>query len=96
MKIFYRFLFFILFQSLFHSLYGQSTSLISATGNGGFESGTTFAANGWTEVNGTQPNKWYVGTGPTGYTGTRCAFMSKNGTGHSYNINNAAVSHFYR
>lgn len=41
---------------------GQTT-LISPTGDGGFENGATFAANGWTVENytGTNTNAWYVG-----------------------------------
>ena len=38
----------------------KAQTLISPTGVGGFESGATFALNGWTEVNDGN-NKWYVG-----------------------------------
>jgi hypothetical protein len=58
--------------------------------------GRPFAANGWTDINGSQINKWYVGSVPTGYTGARCAFISKNGTSHSYSVNLASVTHIYR
>lgn len=74
----------------------QATTLINANGDGGFESGADFASNGWISVNGTQINRWYVGTGAAGYTGTQCAWVSKNGTGYTYNIYNASVTHFYR
>lgn len=97
MKFFYKALLFIIFQSIASFASGQSTTLISSTGDGGFETGTTFAANGWTAVNGTQATQWCIGTAATGYTGTRCVYESKNGgVGNSYNINIAAVSHFYR
>ena len=52
------------------------TTLIDPSGNGGFNNGSTFAANGWTVANqGTNPSKWVVGSavsatnpgaGPTG------------------------------
>ena len=44
--------------------YGQTT-LISPTGDGGFETGGTFVANGWIESNGAN-NPWVLGTVPTG------------------------------
>jgi hypothetical protein len=72
------------------------TTLISPTGNGGFESGTTFAANGWTEVNGTQTNKWYVGTAATGFTGLRCAYIGTAATNNTYNVSATSIVHFYR
>ncbi|MEP7127374.1 MAG: T9SS type A sorting domain-containing protein [Chitinophagales bacterium] len=98
MRFFYHVLFFIFFETCISFVYGQSTTLISSTGNGGFETGTTFAANGWTEVNGTPLNKWYVGTQPSGYTGLRCAYISKAvaGAGTAYSLNQLAVVHFYR
>jgi len=76
------------------------TVLISPTAEGGFESGTTFAANGWTEVNnpGSGNNtrrNWYVGTGQSGYTGSRCAFIGNSTT----NVGSSSASrtvHFYR
>ncbi|MBL7914975.1 MAG: T9SS type A sorting domain-containing protein [Bacteroidia bacterium] len=76
--------------------YGQ-TILISA-GDGGFENGATFAANGWTVVNGApvQPNQWYCGaTGPTGFTGARCAYVGTAATNNNYN-NAFNVTHIYR
>ncbi|RZJ76006.1 MAG: T9SS sorting signal type C domain-containing protein [Flavobacterium sp.] len=58
------------------------TVLISPTGDGGFENGTTFAANGWTAVNGTgnTARVWYAGTGKSGYTGNRAAFIGNSTT----------------
>ncbi len=96
MGIFYKALLCGILFCIAEAVCGQSTTLISASGNGGFEMGADFAANGWVEVNGTQINRWYVGTGATGYTGTRCAWVSKNGTGYTYNIYLASVTHFYR
>lgn len=74
------------------------TVLISPTGDGGFETGATFGTNNWTVVNGTQANKWFVGSVPTGFTGTRCAYISNNGTGttHNYATGSSSVTHIYR
>lgn len=74
---------------------GQTT-IINPSGDGGFETGASFGANGWTVVN-NATNAWYVGTAPTGYSGARCAYISNNsGTSHAYTITTAQVSHFYR
>jgi hypothetical protein len=78
------------------NLSSNAQTLIDPAGDGGFETGTTFAANGWTVANGST-NQWYVGN-PTGLgaTGARAAFISDNGgTAHSYS-NTTTVSHFYR
>lgn len=74
-----------------------SQTLISPTGDGGFEtSATSFAANGWTVANGGNANRnWYVGTGQTGYTGNRCAFIGNNTTTVGTN-GTARTQHFYR
>ena len=71
----------------------QST-LINSAGNGGFETGTTFAANSWTEVQGAN-NKWYVGTAATGYSGARGAFIGTNSTTYSYSSILTSTNHFY-
>jgi hypothetical protein len=70
--------------------------LVSPTGDGGFETGSTFAANGWTVVNGTQTNQWYVG--PVGQNGgTNGAYVSKDGgVTNTYNEGVAQATHFYR
>lgn len=78
------------------SALAQTTTLISPTGAGGFESGTSFAANGWTVVNGSQTNQWYVGTAATGYTGNRCAYIGTASTNNTYNVTASSVVHFYR
>jgi hypothetical protein len=64
------FTFLILFESI--SAFGQIV-LLSPTGDGGFETGATFAANGWTTVN---PNAslWEVGTGAIQFAGNRGAY----------------------
>lgn len=77
------------------SAFSQIT-LIDPAGDGGFESGTTFTANGWTSVNPSGNNRiWYVGTGQTGFTGSRAAFIGNNAT----TVGNATAMrtvHFYR
>jgi hypothetical protein len=76
------------------TLFAQ-TVLVSPTGNGGFESGTTFSANSWVEVNGTQSNKWFVGTAASGFTGARCAYVGSASNTNNY-VNTTSVVHFYR
>ena len=67
------------------------TVLISPTGDGGFETGTTFANNGWTAVNATG-NQYYLGSAPTQYAGSRCAFTSNSSTSWT-SENSAAYRH---
>ncbi|UQD54974.1 GEVED domain-containing protein [Flavobacterium sp. K5-23] len=84
-KKYYNFQSIIAFFSLFMMLFitGNTTVaqtlLIDPAGDGGFETGTTFVANGWTADTGSNRN-WYVGTGQTGYTGNRCAFIGNSAT----------------
>ncbi|MGB4937647.1 MAG: hypothetical protein WBO30_11575, partial [Ferruginibacter sp.] len=73
------------------------TTLISPTGEGGFENGATFAANGWTVVNGAT-NQWFVGTVAVPSAGTNSAYISNDVAGATYNYLNSSAStvHFYR
>ncbi|UOK42308.1 MULTISPECIES: T9SS type A sorting domain-containing protein [Flavobacterium] len=49
--------------------FAQQTTIINPAAEGGFNSGNTFAANGWTVANeGTGPIKWAVGTAASGTT----------------------------
>jgi gliding motility-associated-like protein len=74
---------------------GQTT-LISPTGAGGFENGSTFAANGWTAVNSTS-NAWFLGAASTPFAGLRSAYISNdNGTTWGYSNATQSTSHFYR
>src|SRR6478735_1470620 len=77
-------------------LYSQTT-LINPTGDGGFENGATFAANGWTVVNGAT-NQWFVGGVSTPSAGTRAAYVSDDAAGATYNYNTgtSSVVHFYK
>jgi hypothetical protein len=78
------------------------TTIISPTGAGGFELGTTFAANGWTATTGTATqNQWVCSTGATaGFSGTNAAYVTNNTAGtpppHAYTLNPAQTSHIYR
>jgi hypothetical protein len=81
---------------------GQTT-IISPSGAGGFELGSTFGDNGWTVVNGTATstqNQWFLGLSSTTNVGTgNCAYITNNtGTG-AYAYSNAAamyIVHFYQ
>lgn len=85
---------------------GAQTTLISPTGDGGFESGSTFSANGWTVVNGTDSNQWFVGSTATASAGSNSAYISNNAAGTTYNYLTStsasspatagSVVHFYR
>lgn len=58
--------------------------LIDPAAGGGFELGTTFAANGWTAVgSGTATNnQWTCSNGaPTGFSGNRAAYITNNTAG---------------
>lgn len=65
--------------------------IINPTTNGGFESGTTFATNGWTAVNAAF-NQWAVGTGSF-FAGTRGAYIGNATT--FVGTNNGVSNHFY-
>lgn len=75
----------------------SQTFLIDPSGDGGFENGTTFPANGWTLVNSTT-NNWTLGTAtqPAG-GGARTAYISNNsGTSNAYSTGTSQTVHFYR
>lgn len=75
---------------------GQTT-LISPTGAGGFENGSTFAANGWTVSNSVN-NPWLVGSAVTGSApiSGNAAFISNNGTTPSYINTSISTNYFWR
>ena len=80
--------------SLMVSVFAQTT-LISPTGDGGFETGGTMAANGWTAVNSVQ--SFFVGT--SGVTdpsaGTNLAYTSTTSGSWTPGIA-ASVAHIYK
>jgi uncharacterized repeat protein (TIGR02543 family) len=71
------------------TLYARWGTRVTTTEN--FESGGT----DWTLVNGTQTNKWYVGTG-TANGGTRSCYISNNSSANSYTLTTTSTVHFYR
>jgi len=80
------------------------TVLIDPAGNGGFETGTTFALNGWTLVNAASGNSWCVGTSALA-AGLRGAYVSTSAAGSNNNYSNyggffspsaSRTVHFYR
>lgn len=77
----------------------QTTTIINPTGDGGFETGTTFAANNWTVATAGGPaNDWFVGTAAPAFGGARCAYISDANAGgtYNYNVTNATACHIYR
>ena len=74
--------------------WGQ-TELISPTGDGGFETGSTFASNGWTALNNNNNRGWFCGTGQSGYSGARSAFIGTSSTNVGSNTA-ASVAHLYK
>ncbi|MFN5323493.1 MAG: T9SS type A sorting domain-containing protein [Bacteroidota bacterium] len=80
-----------------HIACGQSTTIISPAGDGGFETGTSWATNGWTVANGANTsNRWFVGTAATGFTGTQCAYIGTGAANNNYDPLVTSVAHFYR
>lgn len=71
-----------------------NTTIVSPTGDGGFETGATFVANNWTSVNGSY-NNWYVGTAAGVQGGSRAAFTGTSSSSF-VGTGNASVNHFYR
>lgn len=76
----------------------QVTTLLDPNGDGGFENGSTFAANGWTLAQGGTTNSWFVGSVAIPMTGSNCAYISNNGFGTTYNydVTSASTVYFYR
>ena len=87
----------LLILGLLVSLFNFSqTSLLSPTGAGGFELGTTLTANGWTSVQGLLTARiWQCGIGQAGYTGARAAFIG-NSSANVGATTAARTVHIYR
>lgn len=82
------------------NLTSYAQTIISSTGDGGFETAGTLAGNNWTVANhgGGVRNRWFTGN-PTdvGATGSRAAYISSDGgANYGYNNGRTSVSHFYR
>jgi len=78
--------------------WAQSTTLIDPAGGGGFNNGTTFAANGWTVANyASSVNQWVVGTalssGFSPFAG-KSAYVSNDG-GVTNNYTNTASTQIF-
>ena len=73
------------------------TILINPSGDGGFENGLTFAANGWT-VSNSANNPWFVGTpgGGAPMAGNKAYVSSDAGVTNSYIPTNNATNYFWR
>ena len=91
-----KLLFFLTF--LFSLLGHTQTTLLNPTGDGGFETGTTAALNGWTATVGTATqNQWIVGSAYA-YGGSRGAYIT-NATStapNAYTMTTTRVTHLYR
>lgn len=73
-----------------------AVTLVSPTGDGGFETADTFEGNGWTLLNHTYGSrKWQIGTGQTGFSGTRAAFIGSSATAVGTTAGSRTV-HIYR
>ncbi|MBL0102384.1 MAG: hypothetical protein IPP51_00590 [Bacteroidetes bacterium] len=81
---------------LFHGInaLGQTT-VLSGTGDGGFETGNSFALNNWTSVNTGQTNQWWCGTNAVG-AGVRAAYVGTAATNNNYTATAASIVHIYR
>ncbi|MBI2271322.1 MAG: T9SS type A sorting domain-containing protein, partial [Bacteroidetes bacterium] len=53
------------------------------------------STNSWTLVNGSETNKWFVGTA-TANGGTRSIYISNNSNVNAYTVNSSAAVHFYK
>ncbi|MFN6038152.1 MAG: hypothetical protein ACK452_06775, partial [Bacteroidota bacterium] len=82
-----------MFLFLFAGSIFSQTTLVSPTGDGGFENGTSFAANGWTDIGSVQ--SWFIGNATPASAGANCAYTST--TAGSWTPGTAAsVGHIYR
>lgn len=87
----------LLLSGLFSLSVQAQTVLVSSTGDGGFNNGATFAANGWTVTNSAN-NPWVVGTAVTAapFAGNSAYISNNGGTSNAYTVNATSVNYFYR
>lgn len=88
-------LFLILFVLCIGLKSNAQTTLISPAGDGGFETGSTFTANGWTSVN-AATDGWNVGNVPISATGVNCGYVSATGGAAWTYSQLSTVTHIYR
>lgn len=79
----------------FSSELNGQTTLLSPTGDGGFETGPTFAGNNWTVVNAAS-NFWEVGAVASAYADSRGAYIVSAAGTYSYTTTTSRTSHMYR
>src|SRR6185436_17841086 len=82
------------------NLFAQTT-LINPAAEGGFENGSTFAANGWTLANSAGSNLWVIGTSTTSgmtapFSGNKAYTSNNAGTSNAYNNASISVNYFWR
>jgi hypothetical protein len=92
-KMSWLFMLLFCFLLLGNSISAQTT-LISPSGDGGFENGATFALNGWTAVN-SSVDSWIVGNTPTPSAGSNCAFISSAPPAWTYS-QISTIQHLYK
>ena len=74
----------------------SQTTLISSSGDGGFENGSTFAANGWTNSSSAN-NPWIIGTAVSSAPiSGNSAYISNDGVSNLYTPANDASNFFWR
>jgi hypothetical protein len=73
------------------------TTLISPTGDGGFENGGTFAANGWSVSNSVN-NPWVIGVSGAGapVSGNSAFISNDGGITNAYTPTNNTTNYFWR
>ena len=76
-----------------NSNFSTNQVLLNPSVEGGFESGSTFTANGWVGIT-SGARTFRVGTVTTPYAGTNSVYVGS--TTANNGINNSAVHHFYR
>ena len=80
---------------LFSALSMSGQTLLSPTGDGGFETGTTFTANGWTYVGSTTATRtWQIGNAAGVQGGSRAAYVGSSTNANG--VNSFVVHHFYK
>ncbi|WP_418638256.1 GEVED domain-containing protein [Winogradskyella sp.] len=83
-----------------YGVISAQTVLIDPNGDGGFESGADFTANGWDNAGFPGFNIWTTDTGASGYTGARAAYITVGaGTPPPYTYNpafNFVTPNFHR
>jgi len=75
------------------------TTIINPTGDGGFENGGSFLANGWLVTNDANAalNNWYVGATPVAFGGSNAGYISNtSGATWAYSNSTTSTTHFYR